>query len=512
MGSNLRICWDVMSAALLFYDLAMIPLIAFNPPDTDFTRSMDLITSCFWTFDIAMSVSTGIVQGGAVVLERRKIAKNYMRTWLGLDIAVVVPDWVFTILSMAGLSGSEGSSAGLLRALRIMRISRLLRLAKLQRLFGMLQDRIDSELTFICVTIIKLLLLIFVLNHLVASVWYLIGDSIRKEGHVNWIDTIPGPMSLDNHYTTAVHWSLCMFTPGAMDIQPQNSHERSFAIIVLLFGLVIFSSFLSSITAAVAQLKAKNADHSNDSWMLRRYLRQRNVESSLTFRILRHVEYVLQKEGRNVVAANKVWALTLLSPNLLSELTYEVQFSCLSVHPLLWHMTSLSAAAMKQELARLALSQRSLAATDVLYEMGTSATHMHIIIGGSLVYTSQGALFDLGENSPDIRLRSDDWLCEPVMWTAWFHRGNATAQSEVELVSIDAISFIKALQGHTVHGEVQHYAENYIQMLSSIPRKRLTDVNTLSVDDLAGFLYDGDQVRTGPRRAFRGPASRASVR
>eukprot|EP00971_Amphidinium_carterae_P217907 4325819-Amphidinium_carterae.1 len=144
--------------------------------------------------------------------------------------------------------------------------------------------------------------------------------------------------------------------------------ERTYAITVLLFGMVIFSSFVSSVTAAVAQLKTirpgafahsgvififsartLRSDNSQELWLLRRFLKQRSVEKDrwidcahgacqcaalkeeLAFRVLRYAEYAYRAD-KDLLPESKVWALTLLSTQLRSEIKYEVSFPCLREH------------------------------------------------------------------------------------------------------------------------------------------------------------------------------------
>ena len=53
-----------------------------------------------------------------------QIIINYIQTWFIVDLAVVVPDWIFTILAMSeGGDKNSGSSVRLLRILRLARIA-----------------------------------------------------------------------------------------------------------------------------------------------------------------------------------------------------------------------------------------------------------------------------------------------------------------------------------------------------------------------------------------------------
>ncbi|CAE8632903.1 unnamed protein product, partial [Polarella glacialis] len=111
-----------------------------------------------------------------------------------------------------------------------------------------LKDLIDSEYMFIVYTMAKLVLFIFVINHIIACVWYMVGRMTMEQGEFSWIkDTGRAPVfeqGLAWRYTTALHWSLTQFTPASMDVNARNVPERVMSILVLFFSLITFSSIV----------------------------------------------------------------------------------------------------------------------------------------------------------------------------------------------------------------------------------------------------------------------------
>jgi hypothetical protein len=474
-NSGTRIGWDMAGAMLLGYDVITIPLSVFGPDRRGFMSSMEWVTLVFWTLDMIMSCISGVIIKGAPVMDPLIIMRKYLRTWFILDVVVVGPDWVFTLMEIfgggGGDSGGAAESGKLLRALRIGRCVRLLRLAKLQKIMTMLRDQIDSELTFIVISIFKLLLMLLVLNHFLAAVWYGIGELGRGSGAKNWIDEAGfTDGSLAWRYTSSLHWSICMFSPGSMNVQPQNAGERVFAILVLLFGLVIFSSFISSITAAVAQLKNMQGSKSTDVWLLRRYLGQNGIKKTLSFRALRYIDYAFDLQRDNL-SESKVKALGMLSEQLRKEVKYQVSFARLAVHPLLGHMEDAHSSTM-HSLASAAFSERSLASQDALFTEGQAAKQFHMLLKGRITYTKAEETQTATEK---------EWLCEAAIWTSWSHRGTAHAATEVMLVSIEAKRFRDFIADSPILRSVSSYALRYVEWLSSIPRGCLTDVGCSEV-------------------------------
>ena len=76
--------------------------------------------------------------------------------------------------------------------------------------------------------------------------------------------------------------------------------ERSFAIGVLLFALLVFSSFVASLTGATTSLRKITGRHSSQLWLLRKFLRQRQVSLDLQVRINRYINVVLTMAEKSV--------------------------------------------------------------------------------------------------------------------------------------------------------------------------------------------------------------------
>eukprot|EP00927_Polykrikos_kofoidii_P083482 TRINITY_DN8555_c0_g1_i2.p1 TRINITY_DN8555_c0_g1~~TRINITY_DN8555_c0_g1_i2.p1 ORF type:complete len:966 (-),score=151.81 TRINITY_DN8555_c0_g1_i2:44-2941(-) len=497
-----RIAWDVMGAILLMWDCITIPMMLLDPPRSNLLYSMEWVTMLFWTGDMFASCITGYVSKGVTVMGRTSILLHYVRYGLALDMIVVGPDWAFTIMEVVGKSEDTGATSGskMLRALRGVRTVRLLRLVKLRRILGMIKDRINSEAIFILMNIVKLMMVLLLVNHFLACVWYAIGDFSRSSGNVNWIESYDlGRSSFEYRYFTSLHWSLTQFTPGSIDVQPQNVFERVFSIIVLLFGLVLFSSFVSSLTASITQLRTMSSDKEKQFWLLRRYLRQRGIGNSLCFRVLRYLEFAVQ-EQKDLVPESRVWVLGWLSSQLHQELLYEVSFKCMMMHPLFDYICQQARSTMHQ-LASTALSQQSFAKGEALFMHGSLAQAMYIIDSGSLVYTkvrqppsaavagSEGggdgiSMGRTASKKPQVQVQDlvvkpgkGDFMCEPALWTMWNHIGGAQACTECKIVAVQVVPFGDVMRKDMIAWAlVANYAERYVQWMNMLGRECFSDV------------------------------------
>lgn len=58
----------------------------------------DTIIDCFFMLDILINFNTGFYRKGVVVMKRRDIIFNYLKTWFWLDLIASFPyNWVFNL-------------------------------------------------------------------------------------------------------------------------------------------------------------------------------------------------------------------------------------------------------------------------------------------------------------------------------------------------------------------------------------------------------------------------------
>ncbi|CAK9115206.1 Potassium voltage-gated channel subfamily H member 7 (Ether-a-go-go-related gene potassium channel 3) (ERG-3) (Eag-related protein 3) (Ether-a-go-go-related protein 3) (hERG-3) (Voltage-gated potassium channel subunit Kv11.3) [Durusdinium trenchii] len=483
------------------------------------------------------SLLTGYVNKGQLVTGMQQVMSpyqifiNYLKTWFLLDLVVVGPDWVITFIQLSA-HGDEGGSAGsvgrLVRTIRVVRTVRLLRLVKLKRVIDMLKDRITSEVVFILLNILKLIILLLLVNHFVASLWYLMGG-LANAGTPNWRDAYgmqPGTQPLSYRYATALHWSLTQFTPATVDVHPQNMVERTFAILVLIFGLVLFSSFVSSITASMTQLRNMQEDKSKQFWLLRRYLLQKKVPQDLTFKVLRYTEYATSRSGE-AIPEHRITILSLLTKQLQSELRFVTHFGCVKLHGFFKLVCTMNESLLHMMSTGKALVSKALASQDPLFELVDPALCMYFVDQGQVQYCQGQSALGLGGGlstwapsnfdsegllPPDpetvqpvtptesgIAIGKGGHLCEIVLWAQWRHVGSARAIHESNIVQVIAKGFAECIRRDpAVDSVAAMYARMFVQLAND--RERIpedwqeicNDEMTALTDSLSEYSPDSE--------------------
>mmetsp|Transcript_115038 Transcript_115038/g.210654 ORF Transcript_115038/g.210654 Transcript_115038/m.210654 type:complete len:174 (+) Transcript_115038:189-710(+) len=133
-SSPARFCWDLMGFSLMLFELFWLPMQFFDPAESMFVIIATWATRLFWTVDVPLNLITGyVLPDGSIEHNFIAIVKNYARSWLCLDIAVIIMDWAEWLVD--GVGGGQAARAAkalkLVRGLRMMRLMRLMKMPQM---------------------------------------------------------------------------------------------------------------------------------------------------------------------------------------------------------------------------------------------------------------------------------------------------------------------------------------------------------------------------------------------
>jgi len=483
--SRRRLAWEMLGFGALLYDIIMVPLGAFGSPTFPLFKAMDWFIRLFWSLDIPATLLVGYFHLGDLVMAPRLIAIHYARTWLPVDALVVGSDWSIVALEAGSSESSSRGIVRLVRAVRITRLIRLVRLAKLHRFAQIVEDLLSTQKVSIYFGVAKPLLCVLILNHIIACCWYSLGrlgDVV--DGGPDWVTSHDDGWSPVLHYVASLHWAFAQFGIGSIDIMAHNVLERLFAIVVMLFGLTMFSQLVGSVSSAMAQLRELRTDATRQFWLLRRYLKDRRISKRLSTRIQRYVEYAYDNQKKKK-QESQVPLLSLLSEQLYDSLQCEIHVPILSKHPLFRRMALLPVKVMETVL-KGSVSSVELARMDVLFNAGDPCGKMYFFLEGELVYQgiSEAAADPYQRsNGAGVHVGRDDWACEPTLWTPWVHVGEMRAVTECRVLALDAICFSEGVR--LTHRQswslAQRYGAAFLDMLNSLALSNITDLMQASI-------------------------------
>lgn len=460
-NSNFRTLWDMTSLILIMADVLTLPfLFAFDPQPSTALSVIEWISLIFWTLDMIQGPFLGFFVNGVYVKKRGKVLKNYLKTWFAVDLIVVFPDWIAFALDSGG-DGSPtdvvGSMGKLVKSIRVVRVLRLLRLAKVKRLLEAIYDMSKNEFSFVMLSVAQLIFSLLVLNHLIACAWFAIGKKSKEQGGANWLDVFRGSQrefSTYYLYLTSMHWSLTQFTPASMKVSATNPNERLFSIIILFFAMIVFSSFVGSITNSITKIRALKGDSAKQLWLLRRFLREHHVTPNLSSRIQKFLNHKISSEAGRL-SIKDVGMLRQLSAPLSDELTYDLHSKYICIHPFFGTLNSEREVVMHR-ICQTVLEGHIYAKDEIIFHSGEEGKCMYIVKSGELEYDhTDGPLVRLASvhstpSSSNSESKQIQWLSEAVLWTAWRHQGNLIVGRIItcELLTLDPKVFFEVMTRH----------------------------------------------------------------
>jgi hypothetical protein len=329
-----------------------------------------------------------------------------------------------------------------MRVARILRTLRMARLAKIKDLIYSLQYRIDSEWMSIAWGLFSNVFILITLNHITACGWYFVGKTYWGTD-ANWIKYFGYTKAMEiTKYLCALHWSLTLFTPASMNVHPQNDAERTYAVFCLIMAMVIFASFVSSVTAGFTRLRNLEAHTAQQKFLLRKFLRESTISVELSSRILRYIE-ISQLNHKKKVSHDSVGLLRWLSGPLNVELRRELCSPHMIGHPLLLRYIHTSHVAVN-EVCLSACSFLSCAKCDTLFGRFAVAKKMYFVMSGSMAYRRATAL----PCPKYTRVGKKSYFGEPGIWVNWVHHGSMKALTETECMAIDCVRFREVTGAH----------------------------------------------------------------
>jgi len=460
-SSKYRLLWDVLGIVFLCYDLLSVPLQVYQFDEHSIANVGRYVTAIFWSMDIMASFMVGYHIKGRVEMQPCKVACHYIKSWFLLDVCLVATDWAFLLVY------SKTSAVRLGKFTRGMRAFRLLRLVKYHVLLADVTTRVRSEYMRTVLSIGKIITFIVFVNHFIACGFY----GLHHLDQTGWTWVIKNFDADDNalyRYFTSVHWSLTQFTPASMEVVPVNSVERAYTVLVLLFALVTFSSFVSSITTAMTHLRHCNARKIEQDSTLRRYLSEHDISPELTSRVLHYFQDRQQQNRRQVRTKEAdVELFKVLPDSIKFELRHEAFIPILTSHPLFHHLQTTDLAALKH-VCRSAVTEKRLTVHDELFGHGADVTHMLFMTEGVLNYK-----YAINALTVCDKIVKGEWACEVALWANSCELfGPFVAESNCELIMLDRTEFRFVAEKYPQSaGRIARYAELYVEEVKEVVKR-----------------------------------------
>lgn len=463
-----RTLWDLICFLMVSYDVVMIPLTQMVIKQVSrLDTIMALVANSVWTMDIALSFLTSTIQDGRPVTEWAKIARQYARSWLVLDLVMVVPEWVLVSLdsSRAGFS--------VLRVVKLFRAVRLLRMLKVASILQKQLQRFNSQGLLFASQLARLICSFLFLNHLVACCWYFIGSTADS----GWLDE---RVIVWDGYLMALHWSISQFH-GSTSVAPCNTTERIFAVVLLFIGMLTSSAFVSVVTNMIFQTRQARRKLNEQQARLRAYFSKHTVSPELMFSVKRHLQ-VDMDTSKDSQADQE---LTNAIPEQLGKtLMVQVRSATIAKYWIFKWISNEHHSAFREICYSLFTTMHGLIGHSI-FERNVACSQMYFVESGTLRYINSHLDLDkeqaekitrshirssVGPNSRFLSNISQTgcgtevsktcWVCEPALWVqGWQTCGELIATVASILLRIEGSCFAEVLKCYpSLHLDVALYA------------------------------------------------------
>lgn len=478
---------DLLGIAFLVKDLVFVPLQIFIAKNKTIANSYDdyaipfeRIAAVFWTIDIIVSFITGYYTSeGFLELRLRHIVPRYLRTWFILDVSLILLDWLTVFLGIL-------TDFGFLRSgkiiARFLRICRLVRFRKFNHFIKKVLERIPSEYTQTFWEVCQVMVLIIILNHYIACGWY--GLTRLAGVETTWLDRIhedyrnENPDSIWYLYTTSLHWSLTQFTPASMEVVPQNTTERCYNLLIIIIGVVAFSSLISSITGAMTYMRIINQETTKMNAALQEFFIENDITQDLASRIWHCRPHEIRRAEKMRLMTD-LSVFNTLPDNLRHDLLCELYVPKVSLHPMFFKLNYVDADALGA-ICAFGIEYTDFADVQEQYQRGKTMLHMFFVLEGVLEYSissiasvQEKVVTDTKQLSSSMSsiaqtntVQSNQWACEVALWLARvkFRGGFHAKGSNPQLLQVSAKGFKEvAAQNPVALVFLSKYAQKFCQ-------------------------------------------------
>jgi voltage-gated potassium channel len=238
--SRRKIYWDAFIFVITILTAIFTPLnIIFGTHLSAYWVWFEIVSGLFFAIDIAIRFNTAVVVDGRLVLDKKLIAKKYLRRSFWIDLFAVMP-WSMVAFAVSGpiLFYSSG-----LPHLDSFHTFELLSLFRLVRIFEFTK-RLERG-AYANASMIRLGVLLFWLSlsaHWIACAWYYLqGDGTAD-------------LKGDN-YLRAMYWCVTTIcTIGYGDITPKTNGQILFTIFIEIFGAGFYGFLIGNLASLLANM------------------------------------------------------------------------------------------------------------------------------------------------------------------------------------------------------------------------------------------------------------------
>eukprot|EP00930_Biecheleria_cincta_P099341 TRINITY_DN9097_c0_g2_i1.p1 TRINITY_DN9097_c0_g2~~TRINITY_DN9097_c0_g2_i1.p1 ORF type:complete len:752 (-),score=105.52 TRINITY_DN9097_c0_g2_i1:109-2334(-) len=432
--STLVLGFRVVSLIALSWDLIVTPLQQFDlgvAVETTLDQ-IGLIISAYWLGELFSNFFIGFERAGRIEMRRRYIARQYAKTLLIPDVALVTLDLILLVFTFQAQSRTGSvKSLKMMRTPRLLRLLRLLRVNKLRKAVHVVVNSVQNMYLLLAARILSGLLLLLLVNHFIACAFMSLGFS--KLGRRSWIQKANLEFaSISEIYITALHWSTTQFMPATNDISPANGIERFFTVCITMLAMGVFSSFISSITNAVNSMRAVRNEQIKKETALRKFFSERQLSTDLFLT----VQDFCQKAGvrETLIQEDEVSLLSETPDSIRMRLHSEMYMP--KLNSAIWMLPDVRDmdAGLLRQICHTVISERLYRPQTEIFIRDAVCRKTFVTLSSHLQYSLTAESFeDVSEGV---------WICEAAFFAVWYHHGFLITSCSSRILELDVDIFV----------------------------------------------------------------------
>ncbi|OMJ74679.1 hypothetical protein SteCoe_26358 [Stentor coeruleus] len=322
--SKFKVFWNTMIVIFTLYTATVLPYELSFIDYSDEWLYIDGFIDCLFILDILITFNSAYIDvTGKLIISRKAITKQYLKSWFFVDLISSIPLEFFHTSSLENSSkATYNRFIKIIRVSRIYKILRMVRILKTLRLFrtnymeaffhwAKVSTNYARMVIFMTASIISV--------HVSGCFWYYISNI--DEGNPNtWILRF-GINNLSNFdkYIASIYFVFTTLTKiGYGDIYPINNDEKIFAIILMGFGAGLYSYIISGLCSFVTSREQIKSDIKEKINGIAEFAKAIKLPAYLFDRIKRNIKVNLKRNLH--VSLDQTQLLREIPSNLREEI------------------------------------------------------------------------------------------------------------------------------------------------------------------------------------------------
>lgn len=441
-SSSLAVSMERALIIVFMIDFAYVPFaVAWDLAETPVSMAYLAFAIAFWSIDFIVSV---LLRHPVTDVNNFSASKRpCLRPRHVFDLVLIFSDLVYLAFSLVYRPGSSKRSiiTRMLPLYRLSRLSRAWSVLAYSKTLGMMSAG-DSNGPFTAL-FLRMLLAFTALNHMLSCVWYMMGAGADSDTGVSWLifpqfyesqGTLEGS-GRGFQYLTSMQFALSLTTPSTSYVWPQNSVEKTTAVIVTLMGIFITALVTSQLSAKLVRLQTSKREQMDREDRLTRFFHENQVPHNLAQHV--HSAIVEKATAATKLTAHNLPELGMLPTSIRSDLLWSLFSRILLRHTLFASWMPVFPEVV-EELCFKVLCQKVFPRGEEIFKKLGSGEYFYVVQNGFLKYA-----IDDFELRAEIPVSRQNWVSMVALWCEWTYNGYLIATSSCELCALNAKSAVE---------------------------------------------------------------------